>query len=234
MTKFLSVCLAVCVFSGTSHGVSTKLNFSGEETSAVTNSSKAEDEDVEVKHTIIVSTKLRNNNRRGIHGFDDDRGVIKTLSYDNNNKRKDDSGEVPIIAGYKAVETTQIRAPDTRYKNTEYPESTLVNRNIRDQYDLYPSVAMNPSQWRPSSIYSNINWNQGVPYNIGRNADRAAYENKLHRRIAENSVKDFYCKKCMELSNGLGLGGCAQQINNWKQETTTTKIKLDGKLAKLN
>lgn len=35
-------------------------------TVVVTNSSHLGDDDVEVKHTIVVSTKLKNNNRRGI------------------------------------------------------------------------------------------------------------------------------------------------------------------------
>lgn len=45
------------------------MDFSEEEeapTVVVTNSSHLGDEDVEVKHTIVVSTKLKNNNRRGI------------------------------------------------------------------------------------------------------------------------------------------------------------------------
>lgn len=53
------------------HGVSTKMDFGQEEeeeapTVVVSNSSYPGDEDVEVKHTIVVSTKLKNNNRRGI------------------------------------------------------------------------------------------------------------------------------------------------------------------------
>lgn len=38
-----------------------------EESATVSNSTKVNDEDVEVKHTIVVSTKLKNNNRRGLH-----------------------------------------------------------------------------------------------------------------------------------------------------------------------
>lgn len=45
------------------------MDFGNEEnTSVVTNETNVEDEDVEVKHTIVVSTKLKNNNRRGVHG----------------------------------------------------------------------------------------------------------------------------------------------------------------------
>ena len=52
--------------SGVTDGISTKVDFGEEESSVVKNTSK-EDEDVEVKHTIVVSTKLKNNNRRGLH-----------------------------------------------------------------------------------------------------------------------------------------------------------------------
>lgn len=55
--------------SDLSHGVSTKMDFGEEEeapTVVVTNSSQLGDDDVEVKHTIVVSTKLKNNNRRGV------------------------------------------------------------------------------------------------------------------------------------------------------------------------
>lgn len=51
-----------------SREVSTKLDFGEESSPVITNSSK-EDDDVEVKHTIVVSTKLKNNNRRaGLRG----------------------------------------------------------------------------------------------------------------------------------------------------------------------
>jgi hypothetical protein len=48
--------------------VSSKMDFGDDGTTlVVSNSTKVEDEDVEVKHTIVVSTKLKNNNRRGLH-----------------------------------------------------------------------------------------------------------------------------------------------------------------------
>lgn len=48
------------------------MDFGNDETvTTITNSSKSEDEDVEVKHTIVVSTKLKNSNRRGLHASND-------------------------------------------------------------------------------------------------------------------------------------------------------------------
>lgn len=50
------------------------MDFGNEEDSSGTvfaNSSTSENEDVEVKHTIHVTTKLKNNNRRGVHGSND-------------------------------------------------------------------------------------------------------------------------------------------------------------------
>lgn len=52
------------------------------EDSTLTNSSNVEDDDVEVKHTIVVSTKLKNN-RKGLHTNDgkiDSSIVYLTLS----------------------------------------------------------------------------------------------------------------------------------------------------------
>lgn len=62
--------------------MTSKLDFGEEEASVVTNSSK-EDNDVEVKHTIVVSTKLRNNNRKGIHNngeFSLDEDIFKEMN----------------------------------------------------------------------------------------------------------------------------------------------------------
>lgn len=54
--------------TGVSQEVSTKLDF-GEESSPVITNSSREDDDVEVKHTIVVSTKFKNTNRRaGLQG----------------------------------------------------------------------------------------------------------------------------------------------------------------------
>lgn len=54
------------------------MDFGNEEiTTVVANETKGDDEDVEVKHTIVVSTRLKNNNRRGLHG----RGEGKLLQF---------------------------------------------------------------------------------------------------------------------------------------------------------
>ncbi|KAJ0182713.1 hypothetical protein K1T71_002082 [Dendrolimus kikuchii] len=235
MTRFLSICLALCAVINTSYGISSKVDFEDEGSSTIlTNSSKSDDEDVEVKHTIVVSTKLKNNNRRGIHRSTDEQG---TLTYNLGHRdvtNKEDSDEVPVINGYKAVETTHIRSPDTRHKTQMYPESVIINRNIRDEYDIYPNLASNPLQWKPSSFYNNINsWSNDFGTNLPR---ERPYQNpvKIHRRITDNNLSEFYCKRCRELTNSQGIVGCIQPRNAWKLETTTQKMKLDGKLAKLN
>lgn len=46
--------------------VSTKLDFD-EDSVTITNSSTIKDDDVEVKHTIVVSTSLKNNRKGGLH-----------------------------------------------------------------------------------------------------------------------------------------------------------------------
>lgn len=53
-----------------SSDISTKLDFGNEEDAlTATAMNSTQDDDVEVKHTIVVSTKLKNsNNRRGLHG----------------------------------------------------------------------------------------------------------------------------------------------------------------------
>lgn len=61
----LFFCIVAVLNSG--QGISTKVGFDDETT--VSETSKVEDDDVEVKHTIVVSTKLKNSNpnRRGLH-----------------------------------------------------------------------------------------------------------------------------------------------------------------------
>ncbi|KAL0851436.1 hypothetical protein ABMA28_007242 [Loxostege sticticalis] len=227
----ISFCLAIFALLNPGQCVSSKMDFGNEETSVVTNSSKTEDEDVEVKHTIVVSTRLKNNNRRGIHGGGD--GEAGVLSYNIGRNHKEDSGEVPVVAGYKSVETTQIRTPDSRHKAQIYPDALFVNRNIRDEYDVYPNVALTPSQWKPSSFFNNINWWQQDGRESFESRNYRPISNfKPNRKIGENAMKEFYCKKCRELSQK----GCIQQRSNpqpWV-EATTPKMKLDGKLAKLN
>lgn len=150
---------------------------------------------------------------------------------------KEDSDEVPIIQGYKAVDTTHIRTPDTRFQPpAAYPETFFVSRNIRDDYDIYPNLATNPTQWQPSSYFNNVNyWNpdHGRDSNFARRIDRP-YQTpgKIHRKVTDDGMKEFHCRKCRELS---GRRGClqAEQSRSWV-ETTTAKIKIDGKLAKLN
>ncbi|XP_050554980.1 uncharacterized protein LOC118274110 isoform X2 [Spodoptera frugiperda] len=210
MTGLLYFFLSVCAFTGWSDAVSTKMDFGGDEVASLTNSTKIEDEDVEVQHTIVLSTKLKNNNnRRGLHSSNDDNSG--TLTYNIGKKEaKEDSGEVPVLNGYKSVETTQIRTPDTRTRGSFYPDSAFINRNVP------------------------IN----TEYNTGWRVSKPAYQTpgKFHRRISDDGMKEFYCKRCRELS-GQGYIGCppnAQQRNHWVYETTTPKMKLDGKLAKLN
>ncbi|XP_075969755.1 uncharacterized protein LOC142972470 [Anticarsia gemmatalis] len=243
MTRLLYLCLTICVLVGTCHAVSSKMDFGEDQEPVVVeaNSTKGEDEDVEVKHTIVVSTRLRNNNRRGLHSSND--GGMGALTYKLDAKARDDSGEVPVVNGYKSVESTLIRTPDTRHKPQAFPDSVIINRNIQDEYDIYPNYVNIPSQWKPSTFYNNINWNnQEVPLNTEyagfRNTinSRPAYQTpgKFHRRISDDGMKEFYCKKCREMQ---GFRGCVQQRSNpWSQihETTTAKMKIDGKLAKLN
>ncbi|RVE54485.1 hypothetical protein evm_000970 [Chilo suppressalis] len=215
--------------------VSSKMDFGEESTSIVSNTTGVEDEDVEVKHTIIVSTKLRGTDRRGLHSHGG--GEDGTLSYQIGNRKKEDSGEVPVVKGFKSVDTTEIRTPDTRLKGNIYPDSVFVSRNIRDDYDYYPNLALNPMQWKPSNFFNNINWWQqdGLQPFERRNYRPNNNQGKLNRKITDDAMKDFYCKKCRELSIGQNGRGCIQARSNpWAYETTTQKIKLDGKLAKLN
>ncbi|KOB72513.1 Diguanylate cyclase domain protein, partial [Operophtera brumata] len=208
-----------------------------EEESALTNSSNVED-DVEVKHTILVFFAI---------------GDTGTLTYNIGRKEstKEDSGEVPILTGYKAVETTQIRTPDTRNKPQipqtprgfltpqVYTDSVFISRNIRDDDDIFPNIAINPSQWKPSNFFNNINyWDPSRDSNILRRVDRPAYPNqaKLHRKITEDGMKEFYCRKCRELNcqayRDAPVYSQNPQPRSWV--TTTPKMKIDGKLAKLN
>ncbi|XP_049874250.1 uncharacterized protein LOC126372492 [Pectinophora gossypiella] len=234
------LCVLLCALIELSKGVSTKVDFEEDPTSVIsdTSTSKTDDEDVEVKHTIVVSTKLKNNNRRGITSNGNADGTL-TYNIGQPNQNKDDSGEVPVIKSYKSVETTQIRTPDTRTKNKIYPDSIFVSRDIRDDADTYPNVIAYPMNWKPANFYHNINnWNPDNgrdPYSMTRR--RPNPPGKIHRKMSDGEVREFYCKKCVELSSGQGFKGCGVQqrsVNSWPYETTTPKLKLDGKLAKLN
>lgn len=70
MYKFILAALI-----GWSDGVSTKMDFGEEEVLSTVNNSTKGDDDVEVQHTIVLSTKLKNNNRRGLQSSND--GKIK-------------------------------------------------------------------------------------------------------------------------------------------------------------
>ncbi|CAH2050090.1 unnamed protein product, partial [Iphiclides podalirius] len=208
----------------------------------VNNSSK-ENEDVEVKHTIVVSTKLKNNNRRGLQNSrDDNPDPAMHRSGLFLNRKKEDSGEVPVIKGYKALETTQILTPDTRLKSPINAVNAPVWHNTPDEYDIYPNQAINPMQFKPSNFYNNINWwSQDDAMSIN-NFIRRNYATSFpntrsvfHRDLTEDGVSDFYCKKCREMGGGHGTRGCVQQSRNpWHNVNTTPRVKIDGKLAKLN
>ncbi|XP_047984589.1 uncharacterized protein LOC125225092 isoform X2 [Leguminivora glycinivorella] len=197
--------------------------------------SQANDEDVEVKHTIVVSTKLKNNNRRGLHSSSDGESGALTYNIGRTGNKQEDSSEVPIVLGLKSVETTQLRTPDSRFKNRVYPDSVFINRNIRDDIDHYPNSATNPMVWKPSNFFNNINWRNPDSENQIYNPRGTV---KFHRKITDDGMKEFYCRKCQEFSRGVNPGqssrGCFQGRNAWIYETTTPKIKIDGKLAKLN
>ncbi|KAL4713912.1 hypothetical protein ACJJTC_015566 [Scirpophaga incertulas] len=251
---FLLCFITIIAIIDTGQSVSPKVAFSDDDATLVTaNSTQIEGEDVEVKHTIVVSTKLSNSNKKGIHSrLDGD--YVQT--YNNGDSRRthihkeDDSGEVPIVKGYKAVETTEIKSPDTRHRpqvypgiktfnsrdrSQIYPESVFVSRNIRDDLDYYPNVAINPLQWKPSSFFNNINWWQQDGRDFERRSYRPVQEtDKFNKRISDDSIKEFYCKKCREFIHSSGRGCIQQKSNSWIPETTTPKLKLDGKLAKLN
>ncbi|CAK1601739.1 unnamed protein product [Parnassius mnemosyne] len=214
-----------------------------ESTIVATNSSK-ENDDVEVKHTIVVSTKLKNNNnRRGLHTSRDDGGPVAHTFSQGRNIKEEDSGEVPVMKGYKAVETTKILTPDTRLKSPVSSVNGYTRYNAPDEYDIYPNIVTNPMQFKPSNFYNNINWgNQQSSRsfnNYNRRNDRTGFPNVqqsgFHRSISDDSVRDFYCKKCRELGGMQDFKGCIQQRSNpWYNENTTPKIKIDGKLVKLN
>lgn len=175
----------------------------------------------------------------------DNTGALKHNPHDR--ETKEDSEEVPILNGYKSVETTLIRTPDTRYKNRPGPQIVpnpiALDRNDQDQLDIYLNYINSPTQWKPSNMYNNINWdNQEVPivtYNAGFRNRRPVYQTsgKFHRRITDDGMKEFYCSRCRELQGSMDCG--QPRSNPWSYmqnvyETTTQKIKLDGKLVKLN
>ncbi|KAM3967603.1 uncharacterized protein ACR2FA_011156 [Aphomia sociella] len=237
-----AICISLIgVIFNSSNAVSSKMDFGDDQdsTTVVSNSSKVGDEDVEVKHTIVVSTKLKNNNRRGLHGSSDDNTGTLTYNIGHNSRanKEEDSGEVPVVPGYKAIQTTQIKTPDSRHKVQIYPDSVFINRNIRDEYDVIPNLATNPMQWKPSTHFNNINWwnpSDRQP-NFARRFDRPIENtNNFHRKITNDGIREFYCKKCMEMSSGQVKACIQQRSKPWYFETTTNKVKLDGKLAKLN
>ncbi|XP_026496567.1 uncharacterized protein LOC113401061 [Vanessa tameamea] len=231
MSRSLAMCLVILGVTRVTQQISSKVDFAEEESTV--EKTYDTDEDLEVKHTIVVSTKLKNNNRRGLH-TDGDAGVL-TYKFGNKNANDEDSGEVPIVKAFKSVETTQIRTPDSRVKPVTYtyPELVLRNRNSRDEFDLYPNLATNPMQWKPSSFFNNVNWwNQdNAHFDSHARRSRPDYQ-KFNRRVNDDGVREFYCKKCREMN---GLRGCIQpKTNSLFLESTTPKIKIDGKLAKLN
>lgn len=165
-----------------------------------------------------------------------------TYSIGRKEKPKEDSGEVPVYQGFKAVETTKIWTPDTR--NKPKPPDTFaqtfpdvfINRNIRDHDDVFPSIEINP-HWQPSNFYNNINnWGQAPPRESNFVKLDRPNQAKLHRKITEDGMKEFYCRKCRELSCHVSkdLYIPLPQPRSWVSRTTTPKIKIDGKLAKLN
>ncbi|CAH3963137.1 uncharacterized protein LOC123714355 [Pieris brassicae] len=212
MTNILFMFAASAAIIVVCNCVSTKIDFIETE-----KESNSKEDDVEVKHTIVVSTKLKN---KGLHSTEPDalflsRGTQKT--------KQEDSGEVPIVKAYKSVDTTLIRTPDSRYKPTQRPYI------IRDEFDLYPNTAF--SQWQPSSFYKNINyWNE---FNRPRTNHREDTNHRQDpRRRIDDESREFYCRKCKELTNGSNRG-CGQNPKSWLRESTTPKVKVDGKLAKL-
>ncbi|KPI97593.1 hypothetical protein RR46_07340 [Papilio xuthus] len=205
------------------------------DTAVVTDSSK-ENEDVEVQHTIVVSTKLKNNNRRGLHNSRDDNINPSRTA----NLKREDSGEVPVIKGYKAVETTAIFTPDTGVKFPDNTFNAFTRHNPTDDNDVYPNLGLNPIHFKPSNYYNNMNWwNQENSRNFNtfksRN-DRTGYAQRtnFNRGSNDDGVRDFFCMKCRELSRRQGYRGCEQLRSDPWYENTTPKMKIDGKLAKLN
>ncbi|XP_013149428.1 PREDICTED: uncharacterized protein LOC106111818 isoform X2 [Papilio polytes] len=218
------------VASELSQAINTKMDFDEEQDHVVTDSSK-DNEDVEVQHTIVVSTKLKNNNRRLQNSRDENINSARP-----SNLKREDSGEVPVIKGYKAIETTQIFTPDTRVK---LPANNFNTRhNPLDENDIYSNLGLNPVHFKPSNYY-NMNWNQDNARTsntfMPRN-DRRGYLNQrtINRGTSDDVVRDFYCKKCNELSRRQGFRGCEQLRSNPWYENTTPKLKINGKLAKLN
>ncbi|XP_041975428.1 uncharacterized protein LOC121730456 [Aricia agestis] len=213
------ICFLVLALTSSARGISSKVDFDEEEPAA---DLSKDNEDVEVKHTIVVSTKLKNNNYRGL--VNGETGALTYNIGERNPKKtpKDDSGEVPVIKAFKSADTTAIRTPDTRHKTPVYTNYVPTSRHFRDEIDLYPNPL---NQWKPTPLYKNVNyWNTDRDY-IPLN--RPDYE--VHRRISEDTARDFYCKKCREMN-----GFRCQPRNSWITESTTPKIKLDGKIAKLN
>lgn len=98
-------------------------------------------------------------------------------------------------------------------------------------------------QWKPSNLYNNINWwshDSGRETHTPRRPNNYNNAGKLHRKLSDDGAREFYCRKCTEYSNAQGIRGCSstfvqqRSANPVHYETTTTKMKIDGKLAKLN
>lgn len=171
-------------------------------------------------------------------------GDTGTLTYsigDGTKAAKEDSGEVPVYKSYQSVETTRIRTPDSRYKTKIYPDAIFVSRNIRDENDVYPFVATNPMQWKPVNFYNNIN-HANPDGSSSIDARKRQNNIKFHRKITDEGAREFYCQKCLELSNAQNFRGCTgtyrnsgvqqRSANTLIRQTTTPRI--DGKLMKLN
>lgn len=148
---------------------------------------------------------------------------------------------MPVYKSYQSVETTRIQTPDSRYKPKVYPDAIFVSRNIRDENDVYPFVATNPMQWKPVNLYSNIHYANPDGRDTIDARKRQNNNVKFHRKITDDGAREFYCQKCLELSNAQNFRGCAggyrnsgvrQRSNTLVRQTTTPKI--DGKLVKLN
>lgn len=97
-------------------------------------------------------------------------------------------------------------------------------------------------QWKPVNLYNNINYAHPDERNSIDTRRRQNNNVKLHRKITDEGAREFYCQKCLELSNAQNFRGCTgtyrnsgvqqRSVSTLVRQTTTPKI--DGKLAKLN
>lgn len=160
------------------------------------------------------------------------KAIISAGSMAKKNTKNEDTSEVPIMKAYKSVETTQIRTPDSRRKASAFSNHIPLSRNSRDDADVYPNLAPTPMQWKPSSFYNNINW--AYPENNEFSSFNQRFRPNFqqgYRRMPDDNLKEFYCGKCIEL-NGISRS-FTQQRSPWLHDDIP-KIKVDGKLAKLN